>query len=121
MSQTLLRDPDAVVFSLASDHAITEVERFHQTMLASFEFIDTHPDRVAIVGIEPTRPDTGLGYIRVRRDVQDEPEVLRSRNSPRSPRTRVAAGYLESGDYYWNAAYYCFRADTLLAPTRRRR
>ncbi len=115
-SQHLLRlDPEAVIFTLASDHAITEVGRFQETMRTSFEFIDTHPEWLAIVGIKPTRPDTGLGYIRAVEVVQPEPEVLRVEKYAEKPSHETAQSYLESGSYYWNAAYYCFRADTLVA------
>jgi mannose-1-phosphate guanylyltransferase/mannose-6-phosphate isomerase len=119
-SQRLLRlDPDAVIFTLASDHAITEVGRFQETMRTSFEFIETHPEWLAIVGIAPTRPDTGLGYIRAVEVVQDEPAVLRVEKYAEKPSLETAQSYLDSGNYYWNAAYYCFRADTLVEAYRR--
>ena len=108
------RDPDAVVFSLASDHAITEVDLFQDTMRSCYDFIERHPEHVALVGIKPTRADTGLGYIKVRERFADDTEVYSVEKFVEKPTHRVAAGYLESGDYYWNAAYYCFRAGTLL-------
>jgi mannose-1-phosphate guanylyltransferase/mannose-6-phosphate isomerase len=109
------QDPDAVVFTLASDHAITEVAVFQETMRTAFGFIDAHPEQLAIVGITPTRPDTGLGYIRAIESVQADPAVLRVAKYAEKPTQEVAQSYVDSGTYYWNAAYYCFRADTLLA------
>ena len=44
----------------------------------------------------------------------DDTEVYSVEKFVEKPTHRVAAGYLESGDYFWNAAYYCFRAGTLL-------
>ncbi len=108
-------DPDAIVFSLASDHAITEVDRFQDTMVDCYRFIETHPDHVALVGIKPTRPDTGLGYIKVRDQFGEDPTVYSVEKFVEKPTHNVAAGYLESGDYFWNAAYYCFAAGTLLS------
>ncbi len=107
-------DPDAIVFSLASDHAITEVDRFQDTMADCYRFIETHPEQVALVGIKPTRPDTGLGYIKVRGRLGKDPSVYSVEKFVEKPTHNVAAGYLESGDYFWNAAYYCFAAATLL-------
>ena len=107
-------DPQAVVFSLASDHAITEVDRFQDTMVSCFRFIETHRDHVALVGIKPTRPDTGLGYIKVRDRLDDDASAYSVEKFVEKPTHNVAAAYLESGDYYWNAAYYCFAASTLL-------
>ena len=108
------QDPEAIVFSLASDHAITEVDRFHDTMRACYGYIEQHRDHVALVGIKPTRPDTGLGYIKVRDQLSEGPVAYSVEKFVEKPTHRVAAGYLESGDYFWNAAYYCFAAGTLL-------
>jgi mannose-1-phosphate guanylyltransferase len=107
-------DPDAVIFSLASDHAITEIDKFQQTMVDAFDYIDSAPGSVAIVGIKPTRPDTGLGYIKVRPADLGQP-VLRVEKYIEKPSYDVAATYVESGGYFWNSAYYCFKASTLLA------
>ncbi len=108
------RDPDAVVFSLASDHAIAEVEKFQVSMRQCYEFIESHPRHVAMVGVRPTRPDTGLGYIRARHALQRDPLVLRAEKFVEKPTREVAQRYAESGDYFWNAAYYCFAAEVLL-------
>jgi mannose-1-phosphate guanylyltransferase len=110
------RDDDAIVFSLASDHKVTDVERFQQTLRTCFEFVESHPGQIALVGIKPTRPDTSLGYIKVRRgSVAGHPIARSVEKFVEKPGARAAAGYFKSGDYYWNAAYYCFSARTLLA------
>jgi mannose-1-phosphate guanylyltransferase len=109
------RDPAAVVFSLASDHKVTEVERFQATMRESFEFVEAHPEQIALVGIKPTRPDPELGYIKARRAVVDKAHHARPvEKFIEKPRISTARVYLTSDDYYWNAAYYCFTAKTLL-------
>jgi mannose-1-phosphate guanylyltransferase len=108
-------DPDAVVFSLASDHAITEIDKFQQAMRTSLEFIEAHRGWIAVVGIKPTRADTGLGYLRVTDLEQDSPPVYRVAKYVEKPTFEVARDYVESGSYYWNSAYYAFRVDTLLA------
>ncbi|MGL5809434.1 MAG: mannose-1-phosphate guanylyltransferase [Nocardioides sp.] len=113
-------DPEAAIFSLASDHAITEIDRFQETVRSAYDAIEAQPGAVAIVGIKPTRPDTGLGYIKVHEpaptDAGYEPghHPLRVEKYVEKPSYDVAASYVESGDFYWNSAYYCFRADTLL-------
>ena len=108
------RDPQAIVFSLASDHAITEVDKFQATVRASFTFIEANPGHLAMVGIPPTRPDTGLGYIRARDVVQADPTVYRADKFIEKPSRDVAQSYLESGEHYWSAAYYCFSPTVLL-------
>ena len=72
------RDPEAVVFSLASDHAITEVDLFQDTMRTCYDFIEAHPEHVALVGIkpDPARHRPRLHPVR-ERFAEDEPAVLR--------------------------------------------
>jgi len=108
------KDPDAVIFSLASDHAIAEVEKFQVSVRQSFDFVESHPRHVAMVGVRPTRPDTGLGYIRARHVLQRDPLVLRAEKFVEKPTRDVAKKYARSGDHYWNAACYCFAAEVLL-------
>ncbi len=108
-------DPEALIFSLASDHAITEIDKFQQTMVDTFDYIDSAPGSVAIVGIKPTRADTGLGYLKVRPATSGRQVVLGVEKYIEKPTYDVAATYVESGGYYWNSAYYCFKASTLLA------
>jgi mannose-1-phosphate guanylyltransferase len=109
------RDPDAVVFSLASDHNITEVELFQETLRRCYEFIEMHRDHIAIVGIQPTRADSSLGYIKIRHGVHiGDSSALAAEKFVEKPSRQVAKRYLASGEYYWNAAYYCFAAATLL-------
>jgi mannose-1-phosphate guanylyltransferase len=109
------RDRNAVIFTLASDHKVAETDRFRQTLRTCFEFIERNPDHIGLVGITPTRPDTGLGYVKVRSDVvQAHPTVLAVEKFVEKPSQSVAAAYVDSGDYYWSAGYYCYRAKTLL-------
>ena len=109
------RDPAAIVFSLASDHKVTEVERFQHTLRECYEFVEAHPEQIALVGIKPTRPDPELGYIKARRSVVDKAHNARAvEKFIEKPRISTAAVYLTSDEYYWNAAYYCFTAKTLL-------
>lgn len=109
------RDPEAVIFSLASDHAVTDIDKFQHTMLDAFNYVTDHPKTIALVGIKPTRPDTGLGYIKTRKIIQERPYlVFEVDKFIEKPSHEVAKKYVESGEYYWNAAYYCFKAKTLI-------
>lgn len=108
------KDKDARIFSLASDHSVTDVEKFQTTMLDAFNYVTDHPKHIALVGIKPTRPDTGLGYIKMKKTLQEKPLVMSVDKFVEKPSQEVARKYVESGEYYWNAAYYCFSAKTLI-------
>jgi mannose-1-phosphate guanylyltransferase len=108
------RDPEAVIFSLASDHAVPDPLPFQQTMRDTYEYVENNPNVIALVGVTPTEPDTGLGYIKVDQKVQDKPAVYSVEKFVEKPSLSVAKNYVKSGEYYWNAAYYCFKAQILL-------
>jgi mannose-1-phosphate guanylyltransferase len=109
------KDPEAVIVSLASDHAVSEVEIFHNTLSSAYNYVEANPTNIALIGIEPTTPDTGLGYIKIDQEVQRDPTVYSVEKFVEKPSLKVAKTYLNSKEYFWNAAYYCFRADTLTA------
>lgn len=115
LAETLYRrDPEATIFSLASDHAISEVDQFQAAMHEAFSVIEKNPRSIALVGIKPTRPDTGLGYVKIDQEIQHDPLVYSVEKFVEKPGLKVATSYFASGDYYWNAAYYCFKAKTLV-------
>lgn len=108
------RDPDAVIFSMASDHVIVEENRFHETLRTAQRYIEENQQSIALVGVKPTRPDTGLGYIKIESQLQQDPEVFSVEKFVEKPSYPVAVKYVQNGGFYWNVAYYCFRVETLI-------
>jgi mannose-1-phosphate guanylyltransferase len=115
-SETIYRrDPEATIISFASDHAISDIGRFRRAMKDAYRFVDEHPESVTLIGVTPTRADTGLGYIKVDSLLQHNPDVYSVEKFVEKPTRKVADQYVKSGEYFWNAAYYCFKAGTLIA------
>lgn len=110
----LRRDKDAVIFSMASDHVIIEKDQFHLALSAAQEYVHKHSGEIALVGVQPTRPDTGLGYIKVDAEIQQSPQVFSVEKFVEKPTYSVAKRYVQNGGFYWNVAYYCFKAKTLI-------
>lgn len=108
------RDPEAIILSLASDHAIDNVAAFHKAIRDIYAFTDTYSKSINLVGIVPSKADTGLGYIKVDQKVDDDPTIYSVEKFIEKPSLKVAEKYLESGDYFWNAAYYCYKAKVLI-------
>ncbi len=109
------RDPEAIIYSLASDHAVTGSDEFQTTITETYDFIEANPDHIALIGIKPDKPDTGLGYIKTHDVIQESPAVYSVEKFIEKPTLKVAEKYLATDEYYWNAAYYCFKAETLIA------
>lgn len=110
----LARDREGLMVVLPSDHVILKPEAFRQALRAACRAAWTEGQSV-ILGIKPTRPDTGYGYLRLgplatRLDGQD---IYRVEQFTEKPRFELARRYLASGRYLWNAGMFIWRASTL--------
>jgi mannose-1-phosphate guanylyltransferase len=113
-------DPDAVVATVASDHAIKNAGEFVASLSAAFEAAAKYPDRLVTIGINPTRPDTGLGYIRMGEEVDKlgisgGKRIFSVEEFKEKPDLKTAEKYLASWEYLWNAGYFIFSAKDFLA------
>ncbi|MBC7225493.1 MAG: mannose-1-phosphate guanyltransferase, partial [Anaerolineae bacterium] len=110
----LRRDPDAVMASLHADHVIRDAEGFRQALLAAANVAE---DGVLVtLGIQPTYPATGFGYIHRGEQVATSNglPVFRVRRFVEKPPLPKAREYLESGEYYWNSGIFIWKAATIL-------
>jgi len=109
-----LRDPDAVIGSFAADHVIGEPEVF--SACAREAVAVARQGYLVTIGIHPTYPATGFGYIRV-----GAPLVIAGASHGRQVRSFVekpdeatARGFLDTGEYHWNAGMFVVGATVLL-------
>ena len=105
------RDPDAVMGVFSADHLIGERDRFIETIERA-AVIARRGGHVVTVGIEPTRPEEGFGYLRLGESI--EAGVRNVEQFTEKPKREVALEYLESGQYLWNAGIFIVRAQTFL-------
>ena len=110
------RDPDAVMVSLHADHVIRPEPAFRELIAAAAAAADHH-DRLFTVGIRPTRPDTGYGYIR-RGDRLDDAGACAVEAFVEKPDAATAREYLDAGDYLWNSGIFVWRVARLLEEVR---
>lgn len=108
------RDPEAVMACLTADHIISNESRFRE-LLAAAEVLAMEGELVTL-GITPTYPSSGYGYIRVGehlRAVQgfQAHRVLRFEEKPDQ---QLAERYVESGEYAWNSGMFVWRAARIL-------
>lgn len=106
----LLRsDPAAVIGMFPSDHVIADENRFHELLRRGAE-IAAGRGNIVVLGIRPTRAETGYGYIEAGEDAGG---ALRVRRFTEKPDAERAAGFLEAGNYYWNSGMFLWSASTL--------
>jgi mannose-1-phosphate guanylyltransferase len=106
------KDPDAVTLILPSDHIINGEKEFHDTLLKAAEFANEERGLVTI-GIPPSRPETGYGYIQIdEKPVSDG--VFKVLTFAEKPNYSTAVRFIESGDFFWNSGMFIQRADVIL-------
>ncbi|WP_377644178.1 mannose-1-phosphate guanylyltransferase [Oryzobacter terrae] len=105
-------DPDAVIGSFAADHVIPDAEAFREVIREAVEVArDGH---LVTIGIEPTFPATGFGYIRAGAPLAGAPTALHAVEFVEKPDAARAREYIDSGEFRWNAGMFVVRAATLL-------
>ena len=107
-------DPDAVLVVLPADHHIPDTAAFARDVRRAATAA-RQADVLVTLGVHPTRPDTGYGYIDVGAAVgRAHPGVHRVRQFVEKPDRRVAERYLRSGRHLWNAGIFVFGARVIL-------
>jgi mannose-1-phosphate guanylyltransferase len=106
----LRHDPDAVLGLFPSDHVIADPAGYRATLNRGIA-IAAAGDNIVVLGIRPTRPETGYGYIESVAPDHDGP--LRVRRFTEKPELAKARQFLEAGNYFWNSGMFLWRADTL--------
>ncbi len=106
------KDPDALILVLPADHIINNEKEFHNTLLNAANFANDSKGLVTI-GIPPTKPETGYGYIQIdEKEVSDR--VYKVLTFAEKPNYATAVRFMESGDFYWNSGMFIWRADVIL-------
>jgi mannose-1-phosphate guanylyltransferase len=104
--------PDALVASFAADHVIADPDHFLAAVREAAAVADQ--GWLVTIGIEPTHPATGFGYIRSGEALDGFPTARAVREFVEKPDADRARAYLEAGDYRWNGGMFVARATVLL-------
>lgn len=105
------RDSESVFAVLPSDHVILKEQAYIQKLQQAFDYAQNN-DSIVTLGIEPTRPDTGYGYI----ETDTTKDLILKVNSFREkPDLATAKEYVEKGNYLWNAGMFVWSTKSILA------
>ncbi len=105
-------DPDAVIGSFAADHVIADEDAFRDCVREAV--LQAELGNLVTVGIEPTHPSTGFGYIEEGEPVPGSATARAVASFVEKPDREQAAAYLATGRYRWNAGMFVVRAGVLL-------
>jgi mannose-1-phosphate guanylyltransferase len=108
-------DPDAVIGLFPSDHVIGDEKRYRDVLKKGIG-IAAAGENIVVLGIRPTRAETGYGYIEAGssfRDQSGEGDELRVRRFTEKPDPSRAAEFVKAGNYFWNSGMFLWSARTL--------
>jgi len=104
------KNPDANLVVCPADHVILMEETFERVILEALESTKI-TDRLLTLGMKPTRPDTGYGYIQFH-EIPDP--VKKVKTFTEKPELEIARKFLESGDFVWNAGIFIWNAKSII-------
>jgi mannose-1-phosphate guanylyltransferase len=106
----LRQDPDAVIGMFPSDHVIADEKAYHSTISRGIEIAGAG-ENVVVLGIKPSRAETGYGYIEVGTAIENG--AWRVRRFTEKPNSERAAAFVAAGNYFWNSGMFLWSARTL--------
>nr|WP_207758196.1 mannose-1-phosphate guanylyltransferase [Clostridium sardiniense] len=109
----LKKDRDAVMIVLPSDHYIENEKEYIETLAQAVELANRRRCIVTL-GIDPTRPETGYGYIEMGDRISGNRPAYRVARFTEKPNLEVAKDFIYKGTYLWNSGMFVFRADVIL-------
>ncbi len=106
---------DALLAVLPADHYIAQPEKYRAIVRAALD-LAREPGRMVVLGIPPTRPDTGFGYVERQGDSINAhgTPVYAVRRFTEKPQMDTAKEYVSSGNFHWNAGMFFWRVSTFL-------
>ena len=114
------RDPEAVAMVLPSDHTVENEDEFRRTLSRAIAIAES--GTIATIGIVPTRPETGYGYIELGEPLAGETGSKAARAVKRfveKPNLEVAEQYVRGKNHVWNAGMFFFRVKDMLTMVQR--
>jgi mannose-1-phosphate guanylyltransferase len=102
--------PEAVLGMFPADHVVTDEERFLETLAHGIK-LAAEDGNIIVLGVRPTRPEVGYGYIETGTHVEDE--VLRVRRFTEKPNQTRAEEFVAAGNFLWNSGIFLWKAKTL--------
>lgn len=108
------RDEKANLIVAPSDHVIGDEKNFQRALQKGLDFTSNN-DSLLTIGIKPSRPDTGYGYIQFKEeDSEEDFPILKVKTFTEKPNIDMANFFVKSGDFLWNAGIFLWNAKTFL-------
>lgn len=103
---------DASVLVLPSDHLIEKEDEFRSIILKGNDFLENNPYNIVTLGIQPNRPETGYGYIKLKDEIFNN--IYKVDKFVEKPDENTAKKYLANGNYLWNSGMFLWKAENII-------
>jgi len=109
-------NPNANIIVAPSDHLILKEDEFVNTVNKGIEFVSKN-DALLTLGIKPSRPDTGYGYIQINNETQivGNPKLKQVKTFTEKPELEMAKFFVESGEFFWNSGIFIWSLKSILS------
>lgn len=109
------RNPKANIVVTPSDHIVMDVKEFQRVIKASLQFTD-NTDAILTLGMKPTRPETGYGYIEADLSTTSvrNKEIYRVDSFKEKPDLQTAEKYVKKNNFFWNAGIFIWNVGTIV-------
>lgn len=107
---------NSTMIVLPSDHLIRDEEKFRSIVKSGEEFIKEHKETIVTLGMKPTRPETGYGYIKItdKEEKVNDNVIVKVDAFVEKPNIELAEKYLRSGKFLWNGGMFIWNTTAIL-------
>ena len=107
------RCADANIVVTPADHLVTNEVEFQRIIRLGFDFLSKNPQALMTIGIKPSRPETGYGYIEVPKQTS-LPEIVKVERFKEKPDYDTAVKFVAEGNYFWNSGIFLWTLDGIM-------
>lgn len=106
------QNPDSVMIAAPADNMILEEDKFAEVINKALGFVG-HVNALVTIGIMPTHPNTGYGYIQ-HDSAEAAPGIYKVKTFTEKPNLELAKAFIDSGDFLWNSGIFTWKTSTIL-------
>lgn len=106
------KNPNAIAIVAPSDHLILNEDKFIETINEATKFASAN-NALLTLGIKPSRPETGYGYIQIDKPVKEYSTLHKVKTFTEKPNLELAKVFMESGEFFWNSGLFVWNLQSI--------
>ena len=115
----LSRCPEASIAVTPADHLVTNGIEFCRIVGQGLDFVEQNRQALMTIGIKPSRPETGYGYIEVEsKNLKADSEIVPVKNFKEKPDLATAKQFVAAGNFFWNSGIFLWSSDAIMSAFR---